>query len=73
MLAERVTEWTEKWKQEGEAVFLIRLLESRFGPLNEFNRNRILHADSETLLRWGGANLYCHEDRRSFLRVEASG
>jgi hypothetical protein len=54
MLAERVTEWTTQWKHEGEASFLIQLLENRFGPLNEFNRDRILHADSETLLRWGG-------------------
>jgi hypothetical protein len=33
MLAERVQEWTKQWEQEGEAKFLTRLLERKFGPL----------------------------------------
>jgi predicted transposase YdaD len=69
MLAERVTEWTEEWKrqgrlegrqegrqeglQEGEAALLLRLLELRFGPLDETSGARIRRADAETLLRWG--------------------
>ncbi|MDD5037289.1 MAG: Rpn family recombination-promoting nuclease/putative transposase [Methylococcaceae bacterium] len=61
MLAERVTEWTEEWKrqgrqegrQEGEAAIVLRLLELRFGPLNETDRALIRRADAETLLRWG--------------------
>jgi hypothetical protein len=57
MLAERVTEWTEQWERQGilkgEAIFLLRMLESRFGPLDDVYRNRILEADSETLLQWG--------------------
>jgi hypothetical protein len=61
MLAERVTEWTEQWEQQGiekgilkgEAIFLVRLLERRFGTLDETSRVRILQADSETLLQWG--------------------
>jgi predicted transposase YdaD len=68
MLAERVTEWTEEWKrqgrqeglqegrqegrQEGEALLLLRLLELRFGELDETSRARIRRADTETLLRW---------------------
>ena len=61
MLAERVTEWTEEWKrqgrqegrQEGEAALLLRLLELRFGPLDETSDARVRRADAETLLRWG--------------------
>ncbi|MBP1151276.1 Rpn family recombination-promoting nuclease/putative transposase [Methylocaldum sp. RMAD-M] len=69
MLAERVTEWTEEWKrqgmekglqqgrqegrQEGEATLLLRLLELRFGPLEETHRERLRHADADTLLQWG--------------------
>ena len=61
MLAERVTEWTEQWEKQGiekgilkgEAIFLVRLLERRFGTLDETSRARILQADSETLLKWG--------------------
>ena len=61
MLAERVTEWTEEWKrqgieegrQKGEAALLLRLLELRFGPLNETSGARVRRADAETLLRWG--------------------
>lgn len=64
MLAQRVTEWTEEWqrqgmekgleqgRQEGEAVILLRLLERRFGPLNEADLTRVRRADSESLLRW---------------------
>ena len=61
MLAERVTEWTEEWKQqgrkeglkEGEAAMLIRLLELRFGGIDETTQARIRRADAETLLLWG--------------------
>lgn len=61
MLAERVTEWTEEWKrqgrqegrQEGEAALLLRLLELRFGPLDETSGARVRRADAETLLKWG--------------------
>jgi hypothetical protein len=69
MLAERVIEWTEQWKQqglqegieqgihrgrkEGEAALLLRLLERRFGPLDETLRQRLQAADAETLLNWG--------------------
>jgi hypothetical protein len=65
MLAERVIEWTEEWKQqgmeagmkkgrqEGEAALLLKLLELRFGPLDEANRARLRHSDADTLLVWG--------------------
>ena len=61
MLAERVKEWTQNWKQQGveegmqqgEAGFLLRLLERRFGPIDEAIRTRVRSADSQTLLTWG--------------------
>jgi hypothetical protein len=69
MLAERVTEWTKEWKhqgwlegleegrqegcREGEAALLLRLLELRFGPLDETHRGRVSQADADTLLKWG--------------------
>jgi len=69
MLAERVVEWTEEWKKQGEAIgeakgeakgiakgeaaLLQRLLEKRFGILNEVILHRVAQADAETLLRWG--------------------
>jgi len=65
MLAERVIEWTETWKEQGleegrrqgivkgEAALLQRLLERRFGPLDEAQRQRLQAADADTLLAWG--------------------
>ena len=84
MLANRVVEWTEQWKQEGleqglqqglqqgrqeglqqgrqegivegrqegEIALLLRLVEHRFGPLEEAQRSRIRSADPDTILRW---------------------
>lgn len=57
MLAERVTTWTEKWKQEGiqegkksgERQLLERQLQRRFGPLSADFRARLEHATSEQL------------------------
>ena len=57
MLAERVLEWTEEWKQQGlqqgEVALLQRLLERKFGPLDEATRMRLTGADAGTLLIWG--------------------
>jgi predicted transposase/invertase (TIGR01784 family) len=69
MLAERVKDWSRAWKQagreegrlegleegqkKGEATMLVRLLELRFGPLDETARTKLDEADAETLLRWG--------------------
>jgi len=57
MLAERVVEWTEEWRKQGEAKgeanLLERQLKLRFGNLNEAVRLRLAQADAETLLRWG--------------------
>jgi hypothetical protein len=65
MLAERVIEWTEEWKKQGrqegeaigvakgEATLLQKLLEKRFGTLDEGILQRLAEADPETLLRWG--------------------
>jgi hypothetical protein len=39
-------------QQQGEAKLLLRLIERRFGPPSDGVRQRILGADSESLLRW---------------------
>jgi len=38
---------------KGEAAILQRLLERRFGPLTEEQRQRLQAADADTLLAWG--------------------
>lgn len=57
MLAKRVVEWgrelREEGRQEGEAHLLLRQLETRFGPLEERTRTRVLSAGAERLLEWG--------------------
>ncbi|MFM8330336.1 MAG: Rpn family recombination-promoting nuclease/putative transposase [Candidatus Methylumidiphilus sp.] len=40
-------------RQEGEAAMLLRLLERRFGAVDEPSRQRLQTADAATLLRWG--------------------
>ncbi len=42
-----------KGRQEGEAAMLLRLLNHRFGPIDEPTRARVLTADAEQLLVWG--------------------
>jgi hypothetical protein len=61
MLAERVVQWTEKWKQEGvqqgvqlgEIALLRKQLQRRFGPLPEAVAARIAAAEPEQLETWG--------------------
>lgn len=57
MLAKRVVEWSrelrEEGRQEGEAHLLLRMLETKFGPLDERTRTRILSAEAGRLLEWG--------------------
>lgn len=57
MLRQTVLEWTREWesrgRRQGEAAFLVRLLERRFGPLRTRDRERIDAADDERLLDWG--------------------
>jgi len=43
----------EKGVQKGEATLLLRLMELRFGSLDEKTRHKLQTADAETLLRWG--------------------
>jgi predicted transposase YdaD len=43
----------QKGRQEGEAALLLRLMERRFGPLDETLRKRVQEADADTLLLWG--------------------
>jgi hypothetical protein len=61
MLVKQVVEWTrelcekgrEAGRQEGEAHMLLRMLETRFGPLDERTRTRVLSAGAERLMKWG--------------------
>lgn len=61
MLADRIQEWGEEFKregqlkglQEGEARLLLRLLESRFGDLPQGVQDRVQQADVSQLERWG--------------------
>lgn len=57
MLATRAAEWKQQWREEGrlegEAGFLLRLLEQRFGPLPAVVRDRIAAADLATVEAWG--------------------
>ncbi len=57
MIAEEAPTWTEMWKEdgrrEGESTMLLRLLEGRFGPLDEHTLARVAAADAERLLEWG--------------------
>jgi len=39
--------------QQGEAALLRRLLEQKFGPLDDGTRTRLAEADAGTLLVWG--------------------
>lgn len=41
-------------RQQGEADFLLRLLEQKFGLLDPKTRSRVRSADAERLLDWGG-------------------
>ncbi len=53
MLAEQVQEWTEQWKQEGEAQFLHRLLVRRFGALPDWVEQQLASATVAELEAWG--------------------
>jgi hypothetical protein len=57
MLADRIQEWGEEAKrkglQEGEARLLLRLLESRFGDLPQWVRDRVQQAAVSQLDHWG--------------------
>jgi predicted transposase/invertase (TIGR01784 family) len=60
MLAERIAEWAEQCKRQGqqkgvlqgEAAVLTRLLKLKFGPIPDEAIARIQAADAETLLLW---------------------
>ncbi len=65
MIAEKAPTWTEMWKEqgrkegeergrrEGESAMLKRLLERRFGDVDEHTRQRMESADADQLLEWG--------------------
>ena len=47
----------QEGRQEGEYILLILLLERKFHHIPDVYRDKIIHADSETLLAWGGRML----------------
>ena len=55
---EELMEWRDRVREEGElageALLLTRLLQLKFGSLDDTVGQRIADADAETLLRWGG-------------------
>lgn len=65
MLAERIDEWNrqvletgrqegeQKGRQEGEARLVLRLLEEKFGALDDRSQERVRAADADRLLDWG--------------------
>ena len=61
MIVEEAETWTEMWEQqgiekgrrEGESIMLLRLLEGRFGPLDEETRARVSAGEADRLLEWG--------------------
>ena len=61
MLATRAEEWKQQWRREGEAAglvkgeasFLLRLLERRFGRLSPALQMRITAAEPSELEEWG--------------------
>ena len=56
MLAERVLEWTEEWKeqglQQGELLLLKRQLARRFGVLPPWVEARLAQAERTQLEQW---------------------
>ncbi|HYH46300.1 MAG TPA: Rpn family recombination-promoting nuclease/putative transposase [Thermoanaerobaculia bacterium] len=54
-LREAVVEWTERWQQHRRslAALLVRLIERKFGPLDEARRAEVEMADAACLLAWG--------------------
>ena len=49
---EGLEEGRETGRVEGEAAVLLRLIQLKFGPLADTQRQRIAMADADTLLRW---------------------
>lgn len=42
----------QEGRQEGQANMLLSLLTVKFGPLGEVDRQRVLDADAQSLLKW---------------------
>ncbi|MGH7487256.1 MAG: Rpn family recombination-promoting nuclease/putative transposase, partial [bacterium] len=51
-LKQGLTQGRQEGRQEGEAQALLRLLERRFGPVDQGTRDRITAADADLLLEW---------------------
>jgi hypothetical protein len=52
------TDWTVRWKQQGESQLLRRQLQRRFGTnLPDWVNERLDHADTDQLETWGEALL----------------
>lgn len=53
ILEKRAEERNRILREEGEAIFLLRLLEQKFGRIDPRTRKRVQSADAERLLDWG--------------------
>ncbi len=65
MLKEHTLDWSAEWRlagrkegrkegrKQGEATLLLRLLERKFGTLDQRVRRKIRRTDAKTLLEWG--------------------
>ncbi|WP_428267809.1 DUF4351 domain-containing protein [Haliangium sp.] len=48
----------QQGREQGQRAFLVRLLETRFGPLPEAALQRVDRADPDTLQEWGTRVLF---------------
>jgi len=53
-------------RQEGEAQLLTRMIERRFGPLSDADRERVQLAEADDLLSWGERLLTAQSVREVF-------
>ena len=51
-IAQGLEQGVEQGIQKGEAALLLRLIESRFGPVSSHVKTRIAAADADTILAW---------------------
>ncbi|MCE3238526.1 MAG: putative transposase, partial [Gammaproteobacteria bacterium] len=65
-----VQQGMQQGMQQGEAALLLRLMQSRFGTVPSFYTQRIMGANSETLLAWGNNILTAKTLDEMFVKEE---
>ena len=55
-----MSNFAQRHEQKGEAVMLLRLIETKFGKPNADIRQRVQEADSQHLLQWSERILTAH-------------